>query len=283
MQDIEEIWDEPAYAAAQAIADAAGECTSTGKAFGCAKAESQAAAWASAAAEAHAHAYAEAFNGCGACDPNTALQTEAAAESLASTFIELIVDVYARAEVNVCVQGDQSSSAEAWSNCFAKAFTRLNAKAVADSLVAGACQYAQVEVFVRTVTSATYTDVSGCEQGDRGSGNGSGDTSGSAAESVRVYWLLLQPDLSRRVLTRPMAPVMPVPGPVLGRMVVGCCCDCQSNPSPLLPPHPASQYSSCCYRRRSGWACVDNPKLEQEAIEGTHEYSSCCVAYGAAL
>ena len=124
VQDIEVIWDVPAFAAARAITDAAGECTSTGKAFGCASAESQAAAWATATAEAHASAYAEAFNGCGVCD-TAGTQVEAAAEVLASTFQTLVADVYSRAEILVCVEGDQSSSAEAFSNCFATAYTRL--------------------------------------------------------------------------------------------------------------------------------------------------------------
>ena len=118
------IWDVPAVAAARAIADASGECTSEGKAFGCAKAASQAAAWASATAEAHAYAYAEAFNGCGLCDQR-GTEASAAAEVVASSFVELMADVYARAEVEVCVQGNQSASATAWSNCYARAYARL--------------------------------------------------------------------------------------------------------------------------------------------------------------
>ena len=47
--------------------------------------------------------------------------TEAAADAIASTFIEIMADVNARAEVEVCVAGDQVSSTTAWSNCFAKA------------------------------------------------------------------------------------------------------------------------------------------------------------------
>ena len=121
---MEVIWDVPAFAAARAIADAAGTCTSTGEAFGCAKAKAQAAAWASATAEAHAAAYAEAYNGCGICDP-TAVEATASAEVLASTFIELMADVYAQAEIQVCVAGDQTSSASAWSNCFATAYARI--------------------------------------------------------------------------------------------------------------------------------------------------------------
>ena len=121
---MEIIWDVAAQAVAAAIADAAGDCSSEGTAFGCAKAKAQAAAWASATDEAHAHAYAEAYNGCGVCEDAGTL-TEAAAEVIASTFIELMADVYARAEVEVCVAGDQVSSATAWSNCFAKAYTLI--------------------------------------------------------------------------------------------------------------------------------------------------------------
>ena len=91
------IWDVPAVAAARAIADATGECTSNGNAFGCAAAAGQAAAWAASTAEAHAVAYAEAFNGCGICDQQ-GTEASASAEVIASTFIELIADVYARAE-----------------------------------------------------------------------------------------------------------------------------------------------------------------------------------------
>ena len=123
-RDMHIIWDVPAVAAARAIADASGTCTSSGNAFGCAKAKAQAAAWASATAEAHALAYAEAFNGCGVCE-DAGTEVSASAEVLASTFIELMADVYARAEIEVCVQGDQSSSATAWSNCFAQAYTRI--------------------------------------------------------------------------------------------------------------------------------------------------------------
>ena len=185
-RDVEVIWDVAAYAAAKAITDASGTCTSTGTAFGCAKAKAQAAAWAAATAEAHAGAYAEAYNGCGACDPDTAVQATASAEVIESTFIELMADVYSRSEIEVCVQGDDSASASAWSSCYATAFTRINAKAVADSLVAGACQYAQAEVFVRAATDADYIVVEGCAQTDSGTGNGSGDTSGSTAEGVRL-------------------------------------------------------------------------------------------------
>lgn len=122
-KDIEFIWDVPTFAAARAITDAASICTSTGKAFGCAAAESQAAAWASATAEAYASAYAEAFNGCGVCG-TAGTKVEATAEVLASTSQTLVVDVYSHAEVLVCVEANQSSSI-AFSNCFATAYTRF--------------------------------------------------------------------------------------------------------------------------------------------------------------
>ena len=182
---MEVIWDVPAFAAARAIADAAGTCTSTGKAFGCAKAKAQAAAWASATAEAHAHAYAEAFNGCGLCD-TAGTQVEASSEVIASTFVELMADVYAQAEIQVCVAGDQTSSARAWSNCFAMAYARLNAKAIAGSWISGNCVNAKASVAVQALTDADYGVIEGCAQGDVGSGNGSGDTSGSTAEGIVI-------------------------------------------------------------------------------------------------
>ena len=62
-----------------------------------------------------------------------------------------------------------------------------NAKAMADSFVAGKCKNAKAEVAVSALTDATYTNTAGCEQGDSSSGNGSGDTSGSTGEAVRVH------------------------------------------------------------------------------------------------
>jgi hypothetical protein len=123
-EDVKVIWDVPAFATARAISDASGVCTSYGTAFGCAKAKAQAAAWAAATAEAHAGAYAEAYSGCGIC-PDTAVEASASAEVYASTFVQLMADVYAKAEIEVCVAGTQSASATAWSKCFAEAFARL--------------------------------------------------------------------------------------------------------------------------------------------------------------
>lgn len=138
------------------------------------KAKSHAAAEAATTAEAHAGAYAEAYNGCGACDPDIATEaTASASEVLASTFVEMTADVYVQSAIEVCVRDNHSSSAKVWFNCFGKAFTRINAKAVADSLVTGACQYAQAEVFVRSVTHFRYTNIQGCSQGDAGTENGS--------------------------------------------------------------------------------------------------------------
>ena len=49
-----------------------------------------------------------------------------------------------------------------------------------------------------------------------------------------------------------------------------------------LPNYPFVLYEHCCgcqdqnlhqdvdTKRRSNWACIGNPKLEQETIEGTH-------------
>jgi hypothetical protein len=60
-----------------------------------------------------------------------------------------------------------------------------NAKAVANSLVNGNCELAHAQVFVNAVTEASYTNIQGCAQKDSSSGNASGSTGGSTAESVR--------------------------------------------------------------------------------------------------
>ena len=70
-----------------------------------------------------------------------------------------------------------------------------NAKAMADSFVAGKCKNAKAEVAVRALTDATYTNTAGCEQGDSSSGNASGDTSGSTGEAVCESVLPLAIDL----------------------------------------------------------------------------------------
>ena len=36
-----------------------------------------------------------------------------------------MADVYAQAEIQVCVAGDQTSSARAWSDCYATAYARI--------------------------------------------------------------------------------------------------------------------------------------------------------------
>ena len=33
---------------------------------------------------------------------------------------------------------------------------------------------------------------------------------------------------------------------------------------------PLAEVDACVTKRRSSWACIGNPKLEQETIEGTH-------------
>ena len=61
-----------------------------------------------------------------------------------------------------------------------------NAKAIAGSWISGKCENAKASVAVVTITSADYTSIDGCSQGDSGSGNGSGDTSGATGEAVRI-------------------------------------------------------------------------------------------------
>jgi hypothetical protein len=120
---VEQIFRGAASASARAIADAQAECVSQGNAFGCATATATAKAWARATAEAWAQAVATATNNCGCLT-----DADAFAFGQASTFIDLIADVYARAEVHACVEGNAESKAGAWSNCFATAFTKIFAK-----------------------------------------------------------------------------------------------------------------------------------------------------------
>jgi hypothetical protein len=173
-----------ARAVATAIAKASATCTSSGKAFGCAQAQAQANAWARATAEAYARAYGEAVNKCGTCDP-TVVEASSSAEVIASSFVDLVADVYARAEVQVCVNGNDNASAEAYSNCFAKAYALVSTKAVAEALVSGKCTTAKTDVFVQAVTTADYSDIESCAEITSKTPGAVADTSGTSAEAVR--------------------------------------------------------------------------------------------------
>lgn len=194
---VEEI-EGPFFAAADAIAraitSASAECNSVGNAVGCATAKATATAWASATAEAHAVAYAEAFNGCaanGSCNKQAVASATASAENLASSFIELTADAYARAEVEVCVRGTQSASAEAMSSCFAKSWAKVSTQAIAMATVSGQCKIPKAEVFVEAVTNFKYTVVESCSETKATTGNGEADPGGGSADAVRLFALRL--------------------------------------------------------------------------------------------
>ena len=61
-----------------------------------------------------------------------------------------------------------------------------NAKAIAGAWTSGLCVNAKASVAVTALTDAEYTVIDGCEQGDSGSGNGSGDSSGSTGEGIVI-------------------------------------------------------------------------------------------------
>jgi hypothetical protein len=183
--EVEGVFVAAAGVVATAIAKAAATCTSNGNAFGCAQAQAQANAWASATAEAYARAYAESINKCPIC-AGSQQQASSSAEVVASSFLELIVDVYARAEVQVCVAGNDNASAEAFSKCFAAAYAKVSAKAVAEAFVSEGCNTAQTDVFVKAATAIDYTTVESCAQTTSVTDGGSADTSGNDAEAVRA-------------------------------------------------------------------------------------------------
>jgi hypothetical protein len=182
--DVEGVFVAAAIVVAETIADAAATCTSNGNAFGCAQAQAQANAWASATAEAYARAYAEAINKCPAC-AGSLQQATSSAEVVASSFLERVADVYARAEVQVCVAGNDNASAEAYSKCFAAAYAKASAKAVAEAIVGEGCNTANTDVFVKAATAIDFTTIESCSQTTSVTDGGSADTSGNDAEVVR--------------------------------------------------------------------------------------------------
>jgi hypothetical protein len=188
--EIEGPFTAAASVVATAIAKASATCTSNGNAFGCAQAQSQASAWASATAEAYAKAYAEAINKCPAC-PKSSQQATSSAEVVASSFLELIADVYARTEVQVCVAGNDNASAEAFSKCFASAYAKLGASAVAKAFVKEGCSSANTNTFVDAATAINYGTIESCAQTTSvtpeapGISGAAADTAGNNADAVR--------------------------------------------------------------------------------------------------
>ena len=114
------------FAFAEALATIQASCVSTGAAFGCAAASAAAEAWAAASAEAHATAVAASAEECGCLAGAAALSV-----GTATTFVELIADAFARAEVTACSEGDAESFAGAFAQCsafsYAKVWTRVRA------------------------------------------------------------------------------------------------------------------------------------------------------------
>jgi len=108
------------FAIAEAIAKAQTSCVSQGNAVGCASASASAQAWAEATAEAHAMAVVTSAERCDCLAGAAALSV-----SSVSTFIELVVEAFAVAEANACVQGDDSASASAYANCSAASYAAV--------------------------------------------------------------------------------------------------------------------------------------------------------------
>jgi hypothetical protein len=86
------------------------------------------------------------------------------------------------------VEGNQKLSAKASANCFAQAFVKVAAKAVAEALEANKCLNPTAEVFVKTATSANYTEFTTCAESTSSDGAGTNlvtDTTGINAGVVR--------------------------------------------------------------------------------------------------
>eukprot|EP00892_Ulva_mutabilis_P008882 jgi/Ulvmu1/6366/UM293_0001.1 len=155
-------------------------CVSSGNAFGCASATATAEAWAAATAEAHATAVASSVEECECL-------VEAASFSFgqASTFIELVAEAFATAEVQACVEGDAIAFAQAYAQCTAVSYATVFATAIAEALLEGDCFSATVATAVLAETSAVFEVIENCDQADFSVGDAFASTDGSSAEGVR--------------------------------------------------------------------------------------------------
>lgn len=172
-------------AIANAVASSQADCVSHGNAFGCAAAGASAKSWAQAFVDVHSTAIAAAIDVC------PCLESSASAGSLAkaSTFIDLVTEAFARAEVVACVAGDDSAWASAYSNCAALAYAQLWTKAIADAYIDGDCYNTSVSNLVIAKTGGDYGVIQGCEKDVQSSGYATGSTKGSTTdgEAVEVY------------------------------------------------------------------------------------------------
>ena len=168
------------FAIAAALAESQAACVSSGNTFGCASASATAEAWAMATAEAHATAVAASAEEC-----DCLASAQALSVGSASTFIELIADAFARAEVEACVEGDTSSFAVAYATCSATAYATVWTKAIAEAILEGDCYNTAIAARIVTETSGDFGVIEGCVRDDFSFGDASGATDGSTAEGVR--------------------------------------------------------------------------------------------------
>lgn len=109
-------------AIANAVAYSQADCVSSGNAFGCASASAHARAWAWGHFEFHVNATTRAIKLCPCLASNRGASERLAS---ASTFVELMSEAFARAEVVACVAGKDSAWAAAYANCAALAYAQL--------------------------------------------------------------------------------------------------------------------------------------------------------------
>ena len=165
-------------AIAKAVAAGQADCVSKGNAFGCTSATATAEAWAEATAEAHSLAVAKAFDKCH-CD----VEASSLSIAQASTFIEMSADVFSRAEVFACSEGDSSSWAVAYSQCTAVSYAKVWTKAYAEAYLSTGCATSAAKTKVIAATGADFITIEGCERFDKAEGHAYGSTEGSHAEA----------------------------------------------------------------------------------------------------
>lgn len=155
-----DIYAEAALLSATAIAEAAVECTTTGNAWACAKAESIAETWAEANANAHAEAVAEAATLCEDCD----VQAAVAAIASADFYQKVVIDAIAYAGALVCVDGDDHKAL--YIKCTAHTIAVQFAYAYAEAILKTDClKEAEASVSIDVGAGVAITKSGYCEIG----------------------------------------------------------------------------------------------------------------------
>lgn len=95
----------------------------------------------------------------------------------------MTVEVFSRAEVSACSEGDNSAWAKAYSNCAAAAYAKVWASLYAKAFLDSGCMSAEAASIVKTETGGDFYTIEGCQRYDYATGNAGGSTTGSTAEA----------------------------------------------------------------------------------------------------